>query len=123
MARLKKTSTILETARQRLAGFRSITPVPDFGPGLTLANYETSINSFGTRLDNYNERLSSLDQLLNELEDAESELREHNRRMLSAAEAHYGPDSSEYEQVGGTRTSDRRRSGTQGEAPVTPPPA
>lgn len=29
--------------------------------------------------------------------------------MLSAAKAHYGPDSSQYEQAGGTRQSDRKR--------------
>jgi hypothetical protein len=29
--------------------------------------------------------------------------------MLAAVEAHYGPDSNEYEAAGGTRTSDRKR--------------
>jgi hypothetical protein len=35
-------------------------------------------------------------------------------RMLSAVEAQYGSDSSEYEQAGGTRQSERRRSSKKG---------
>ena len=123
MARTKRTSRVLETARQRLAGLRSITPVPVFGPGITLASYEADVNAFDTRLETYHERLSSLDELQNELDDSENDLREKNRRILSAIEANYGPDSSEYEQVGGTRTSDRKRPASRGTTPATPPPA
>jgi hypothetical protein len=36
-------------------------------------------------------------------------LRTTNARMLSASEAHYGPDSSQYELAGGTRQSERKR--------------
>jgi hypothetical protein len=119
MARTKRTSSILETARQRLAGLKSITPAPDFGSTLTLASYEADITALGTKLDGYNEKLSALDSLQNELDTAETALREKNTRILSAAEAHYGPDSSEYEQAGGTRRSERKRTGPKG--PRTPP--
>ncbi|HEY6231981.1 MAG TPA: hypothetical protein VIW64_12025 [Pyrinomonadaceae bacterium] len=114
MARTKRTSSILETARQRLAGLKSIIPAPDFGAALTLAGYESDITSFGDKLDSYNERLSALDSLQNEVDTAELALREKNTRLLSAAEAHYGPDSSEYEQAGGTRRSERKRTGPKG---------
>ena len=120
MARVKRTSSVLETARQRLAGLKSIDPLPDFGPSLGLPGYEAKVNAATAKLDEYNEKLSSLDQLQNEFEAVESDLRELNTRYLSAAEAHYGPDSSEYEQVGGTRRSDRKRPGPKG--PRTPPP-
>lgn len=120
MGRTKKTSSILETAQQRLAGLKSITPVPDYGPTLALAEYERDIDALTTRLVTYNEELSNLDQSLNEIDAAESSLREKNRRMLSATEAHYGPDSSEYEKVGGTRTSDRKSQKTKGTKPTTP---
>ena len=53
--------------------------------------------------------MAALDDMLNDLESAESDLNEFNRRYLSATEAHYGPDSSEYEMVGGTRKSERKR--------------
>jgi hypothetical protein len=120
MARTERTSTVLETARQRLAGLKSITPAPDFGAALSLAGYETDFTSLSSKLDAYNEELSRLDQLQNEVETIELALREKNVRLLSAAEAHYGPDSSEYEQVGGTRRSDRKRPGPKG--PRTPKP-
>ena len=109
MARKKRTSQVLEAAHQRMAGLNSITPPPDFGSNLTLASYTAQINAFSTRLDNYNQMLASLDDLQNQVDAEEASLRETNKRMLSAAEAHYGPDSSQYEQAGGTRLSDRKR--------------
>ena len=39
----------------------------------------------------------------------ESELNDWTRRVLSAVVAQYGPDSSEYEMVGGTRKSERKK--------------
>jgi hypothetical protein len=115
MARAKRKSAILETARRRLAGLKSITPPPDFGPNLTLAGYEQDINDLSDGLDHYNKVLSTADQLQNGLDAMESALREKNNRMLSATEAQYGPDSSSYEQAGGTRSSERKR-----RAPKTP---
>ena len=109
MARRKRTSVVLEAAHQRLAGLNSITPPPDFGSNLTLAAYTTQISEFSTKLNNYNQMVSALDDLQNQLDAAEASLRETTKRMLSAVEAHYGPDSSQYEQAGGTRQSDRKR--------------
>lgn len=120
MARLKRTSVILEAARQRLAGLRSITPPPDFAEGLKISDYEREVNDFTNELDSYNERLSGLDQTQNDLDASENRLREKNRRILAATEATYGPDSNEYEQVGGTRTSDRKRPGSKGTGPTNP---
>lgn len=122
MARLRPTSQVLEAARQRLAGLKSITPAPDFGAALTLPAYETLISSFGAKLENYNQQVAALDELQNGVEEDESTLREMNKRMLSAAEARYGPDSSEYEQAGGTRTSERKRPTRKPPAGGTPPP-
>ena len=44
----------------------------------------------------------------------ESELNDWNRRVLSAVEAQFGPDSSEYEMVGGTRKSERKKPSKKG---------
>jgi hypothetical protein len=110
MARLKRKSTVLDTARQRLAGLKSITPTPNFGPNLQVADYEQEINDFSAKIDRYNTQLSTLDVLQNEIDADERNLRTRNSRMLSASEGQYGPDSSQYEQAGGTRTSDRKRS-------------
>lgn len=112
MPRLKRGSSVLETARHRLAGLKSISPRPDFGPALDLDQYEQEVTSYGTKLDQYNETLSLLDRLQNDLIAGEVQLREKNRRMLAATEAHYGPNSNEYETAGGTRTADRKRTTT-----------
>ncbi len=108
MARLKRNSAALETARQRLAGLKSITPKPNFGPALDLDQYEQEISAYNTKLEEYNDGLARLDALANDLDADEAKLREKNRRMLAAIEAQYGPDSNEYEAAGGTRTSDRK---------------
>ena len=109
MARAKRSSPVLETGRQRLAGIKSISPAPDFGAGLTLDTYEQEINVFATSLDTYNEMLSGLDHQQNLLEAAEKNLKEKNQRMLAAVQAMFGPDSSQFEQAGGKRTSERKR--------------
>ena len=111
MSRQKRTSTVSDTARQRLAGLKSINPAPDFGANLTAAGYEADINAFSNKLDSYNERLAGLDPFQNEIDELEVFLREKSARILAATEGHYGPDSDEYEQVGGTRKSDRKRPG------------
>ncbi|MGA9768352.1 MAG: hypothetical protein WBV94_04875 [Blastocatellia bacterium] len=109
MARQKRTSQVLETAHQRMAGLNSITPPPDFGTNLTLASYMAQINAFSAKLDTYNQMIAALDDMQNQVDDDETSLRELNKRMLSAAEAHFGPDSSQYEQAGGKRQSERKR--------------
>src|SRR5437588_3851457 len=121
MARLRRNSQVLEDARQRLAGLKSINPAPDFGAALTLVAYETLITGFGGKLENYNQQVAALDDLQNGLEADEDTLREMNKRMLSAGEAHYGPDSSEDEAAGGTRVSERKKP-TPRPSGTTPPP-
>ena len=123
MARLKKTSPVLETARQRLAGLKSFKTPADFGPNLTVAAYEAKSKSVSDSLDAYNSALAVADQLQNEFQAEEAELNEMNRRFLSAGEAHYGPDSSEYEMLGGTRKSERKRPKRKGGTGGTTPPA
>lgn len=109
MARPKRTSQVLETAHQRLAGLNSINPPPDFGSVLTLTGYATHINAFSAKLDTYNQMIAALDDFQNQVNADEAGLREISKRMLIAAEAYYGSDSSQYEQAGGTRLSDRKR--------------
>lgn len=109
MARTRRGSSVLDTARQRLAGLKAITPAPNLGPALTLTAYEGEVTAFSAALDNYNQQLAAIDELQNSLDGNEASLRDKNKRILSAVEAQYGPDSSEYEQAGGTRQSDRKR--------------
>lgn len=108
MSRTKRTSPILEAARVRLAGLKSITPAPDFGPDLNIPVFEAQLAAVSAQLASYNQLLSTVDQELNALRDLETPLADKSTRLLSATKGKYGPDSSEYQQVGGTRTSHRK---------------
>jgi hypothetical protein len=119
MARLKRNSATLDAARRRLAGLKSITPPPNFGTGLQVADYEQGINDLSAKIDRYNGMNATLDGLKNEIEADERNLRTTSTRILAAAQAQYGPDSSEYEQLGGTRLSERKRSAKKAPAPPT----
>ncbi|MDX6527961.1 MAG: hypothetical protein QOH41_251 [Blastocatellia bacterium] len=123
MARLKKTSNVLETALQRLAAMKSFKTAPNFGPNLTVPDYEAKSKSVSDKLEAYNRSLDVSDQLQNEFQAEEAELNDLNRRILSAGEANYGPDSSEYELLGGTRKSERKRPTRKGGAGGSTPPA
>jgi hypothetical protein len=109
MAQLKRSSTILETAHRRLAGINSIDPNLDLGNGLTKPAFEAKVIHFQTRLDLYNQKKAELDAEKNGLEAEEQELHQESRRWLAAGEGAYGADSSEYEALGGTRTSERKK--------------
>jgi hypothetical protein len=109
MARAKRKSAIVETARRRLAGLKSLKTTPNFGPLLTEAILQQKADALETRLVGYNQMLSEADTELNGIEADEDELADLNRRFLSSTEGQFGPDSSEYEAMGGTRTSDRKK--------------
>lgn len=111
MARRKKTSPILETARLRLAGLKKIDPNLDLGPGLKPSDYEADITGFSDLENEYNGVLAAVDEVQARYAAKELFVRDKNRRILSAIEARFGPDSPEYEMVGGTRTSERKRPG------------
>jgi len=114
MARLKRTSNVLDTGKQRLAGLKGIVPKANLGPNLTETIYQAKVDAVSALLDAYNQKIAELDQMQNELQAAEAELNDLNRRILSAGEAQYGADSSEYEMLGGTRTSERKKRSKKG---------
>ncbi len=121
--RPRRKSAVLELARQRLAGLKQISPAPNFGPTLTPAAYETEINGFSTEQDNYNGDVAALDDKQNRLNTHEQALSDWNQRILAAVKAQYGPDSSEFELVGGIRRSERKKPHrTTGSPAPTPPP-
>lgn len=119
MPRPKGSSANLETARKRLAGAKAIKPLPDFGADLKIDDYETKANALAAKLESHNQLLAAVEQSQNEFEALDKELGEWNVRILSAAKARYGSDSTEYEQVGGTRKSDRKRPTKKTKKPPT----
>ena len=59
-----------------------------------------------------------LDGLLDNRDDSAALLNSYNTRALSAIRGIFGPDSIEYDQAGGTRTSERKKPVRTAKAPV-----
>jgi hypothetical protein len=114
MSTLRRTSRILDAARRRLAGLKSITPTPDFGGILKASDFETKINSVSAQIDSYNQLRSELDLKEDDIKRGEAELNDMSRRFLAATAAIFGPDSSQYEMIGGTRSERRPASRKRG---------
>ena len=109
MGRLKRKSDILEHARRRLAGMKSIDEALDLGNGNSVTEIQTIIDSLNGSLAIYNQRLSSIDYLLNNVEKLEKELADLAQRTFAAVGAQFGFDSNEYEMAGGTRKSEIKK--------------
>lgn len=109
MAIRKRNSTILDGADMRANSIKAIKADLDLGNGLTLAKFEQLIADGRAKLDKYNQTLALADSQANDVDAAETEARNYSARMLSAVGAVYGTNSSEYEQAGGTRDSERKK--------------
>jgi hypothetical protein len=120
MARKRRTSAALAAARQRFAGLNKITPVPNLGPNTTLLAYQGVINDTANLEESHNQLAAQMDDSSNRFDAQENLMAEWNRRVLSAVEAQYGPDSSEYEMCGGTRKSERKKPTKKGGGGSTP---
>jgi hypothetical protein len=122
MARKRRTSAVLETTRQRLAGLKQINPAPDFGGNLNAAGGQAVITDFTGELDSYNQNVAALDEQQNRVDTKEDSASDWNKRVLAAVGAKYGTDSSEYEMVGGTRLSERKKPKAKGPGGSSTPP-
>lgn len=109
MARRKKASKEYEKAIKRMAAVQSIDPNFNLGGELNQASYQNAINDVKTALDAYNTILSTADEKLNTLNEKEKHLGDMNERVLVGVAAMYGKNSSQYEQAGGVRKSERKR--------------
>lgn len=118
MARLKRSSTVLEKGIRRIAGMRSINDPLEFGSGLSLAEYDVRIQALQRQLASYNTMLSTVDEMVGMVKLMEQDLRSYSEKMLMGVVTRYGKDSLQYVQAGGTprkRTTRRVVSAT----PVT----
>lgn len=106
MGRLRRKSSVLETALIRKANLTKIAPTLDLGHGNTLAAYNAEIATLQSDLDAYNQILAAADDALNRLRAAEKSVANRSTRMLAGVGVAYGKDSSEYEMAGGTRLGD-----------------
>ena len=108
MARPRSTSTILDSAKQRLEALKNIDPNLDFGGGVSVTTLTAAVEGTQTKQTDYNNTASELTARAIELDEALEQLRQLDSRVLSGVAAVYGRNSKEYGIVGGTRTSDRK---------------
>lgn len=84
----------------------------DFKMGeVTLDILKTSVSALRALRDTVENRRTELTALVNQLHDNSNQLSRIAARARAGFLATYGPDSSQYEQAGGTRESERKRTG------------
>jgi hypothetical protein len=83
---------------------------PTFTLGeITLTSLQSKITSLRQKRDQAETLRTQLTALSNELNEQTAEMAGIVTRARSGFRAVYGPDSSQYEQAGGTRSSERKR--------------
>src|ERR1043165_788110 len=91
---------------------------PTFTLGeVTLIGLQSKITSLRQKRDQVESLRTQLTALTNELNQQTSEMASIVTRARSGFRATYGPDSSQYEQAGGTRSSERKRSSSKKAVP------
>ena len=96
-------------AQVRLTGMKSVSETLDLGDGVSVVSLDTLGNQAAAKLAAYNQKLAEADTLANELDQIDKDLKQLSSRALSKVAGKYGRDSSEYEAVGGVRTSERKK--------------
>lgn len=117
MARLKRTSQVLEKAVRRAASISSIDPNLDMSNGLTLFAYSSLIETMRNKENSYNTALSNLDKIYREMLETEQQLADMTEHILMGIGAKYGKSSVEYGMAGGVPKNQRRK-GLRGESPI-----
>ncbi|GAA4053114.1 hypothetical protein GCM10022409_45090 [Hymenobacter glaciei] len=111
MAFIQRESAELTAATKRMNGLTAIDPTGqlDLGNGHTMPAYQSQMDVVKTNLDSYNKARKELDAHKNLLDASEQLLRKKSSAILAAVGLKYSKDSSEYEQAGGVRDSDRKK--------------
>ncbi|MDZ8032278.1 hypothetical protein [Nostoc sp. DedSLP04] len=117
MARLKRTSQVLEKAARRAASISSIDPNLDVSNGLTLFAYSSLIETMRNKENIYNTALSNLDKIYREMLETEQQLADMTEHILMGIGAKYGKSSVEYGMAGGVPKNQRRKR-LRGESPI-----
>jgi hypothetical protein len=93
---------------------------PTFTLGeVTLASLQSKIASLRQKRDQVESLRTQLTALTNQLNEQTSEMASVVTRARSGFRAVYSPDSSQYEQAGGTRSSERKRPSFRKSSPTS----
>lgn len=109
MARKKRSSQVVVKAERRAASMAAISSDLNLGHGMSVQEFNNSIERVRERIATYNRLLSNVDQVYNDMLLEEAALSELTERMLAAVAAKYGRRSPEYEMAGGSRRTTQRR--------------
>jgi hypothetical protein len=107
--RQKRKSAVLIQAEQRLLGMKNISPNLDLGGGCTTTAVENKVKEARDQLNAYHSLLANADAACNEFERIEKELALLSKKVLKGVAVIFNEDSDQYQMVGGTRPSDRKR--------------
>ncbi len=110
MARLKRSSIVLDKATLRISGMRSISETLEFSDSLSLAEYERRIQTLQTKLSSYNTMLSTVDEAVGQIKLLEQDLTSYSEKMLMSVATRYGKNSLQYIQAGGRPRKSSKRS-------------
>jgi hypothetical protein len=75
---------------------------------VTRESFQAQVSGFKSNRAINEELRMQLTRGINEVNDEAGEIQSINTRALSGARAQFGQDSSQYEQLGGTRASERK---------------
>jgi predicted nucleic acid-binding protein len=107
MAGNKSIDTIISEAEQ-IERVWAANPTFTLGD-LTLTQFQAMLASLRTRRDNLQEARAQLTAATNAAHDEGAALKAISTRARGGIRAFFGPNSTQYEQVGGTRSTDRKR--------------
>ena len=119
MANQQRVSAEHAAATKRMNGLTAIDPTGklDLGNGNTMSAYQEQMDLVKTNLATYNKARKDLDALKNTLDASEKVLSKKSSAMLTGIGSKFTKDSSEYEQAGGVRESDRKKPVPKAKAP------
>ncbi len=110
MSRLRKSiPKEVQTAQQRVNGMVSVDERLDLGSGVSVETLTASVTAVTNAISEYNTMLAQVDEKSNEIEALIERMNDLATRSLKGAEFKFGCDSNEFEMIGGTRKSDRKR--------------
>ena len=112
----REKSKAVDAAQTRLSAMKEIDKAQGSavnygseGDPCTSATLEAQVKKTEADIEKYNGLLAQADELGNVINQGEADLNDTSARVLLTAQGKFGRDSSEVEQLGGTRQSERAK--------------
>jgi hypothetical protein len=102
---------VIGKAEARLKGMRAIEPNGklDLGGGVSIASLTAAQSALQDLIDRAENALTEQVAIKVQMKNQRAVVRDLNERALSGVKTRFGANSAQYEQVGGTRKSERKR--------------